>query len=533
MAPSRVINLRFPTAGIVRRLGFEVASDIRSAAHAGNIPSYASPWAVNCRPEDAIAFRLRGGSRPGLTKYVDDDLGVSVSSIVPVPVVSSSGVSTRLAVVADDFLGVIEGGALTTPKAYLKTESGNYVTTEAGNKIVVSTANVPTGCFLVVRGGKVYAIASSMVCELDTATGIVDVLAANKGAVPTGCTFGVVYRDRLVLAGRDNAIYLSRQGNFRDWFLGESVGDSGRATAFQLAEAGEIGGLVTALVSHKDAFLLAATSNSLWVVQGDPCSTGTFRCVSRDVGVIGSSAWCKVGDTIVFLSANGVYSVSADGSNLTPLSADRLPSELRNVAVTTTTVRMAHKNSENGVHLFLTPTSGVGSHWFFDLDNRGFWLDAMQADHQPTAVCEVDGDVVLACSDGYLRKIGGVDDDGAAIESHILIGPLQLGSPNDFGIILNLHGMLGASSGAVSWRIVTGDTAEEACENAKTAIGLFQASDDDYLDYVKASGDWSAGRSPTIYPRLRAMWAVLWLQSSSQWAYEGVTMETSTVGRWR
>ncbi|MCH8114651.1 MAG: DUF1501 domain-containing protein [Chloroflexi bacterium] len=40
-----------------------------------------------------------------------------------------------------------------------------------------------------------------------------------------------------VVAGADNAVYMSRQGDFADWDFGADVEDSGRAVAFQLGEA--------------------------------------------------------------------------------------------------------------------------------------------------------------------------------------------------------------------------------------------------------------------------------------------------------
>ena len=70
-----------------------------------------------------------------------------------------------------------------------------------------------------------------------------------------------------------------------------------------------------------------------------------------------------------------------------------------------------------------------------------------------------------------------------------------MGSPGYFGRMLKMHAMLASGSGAVNWRVVTGDTAEEAADNAKTAIETFQ-SGGDYSSYVKASGNW--GQVPRL-----------------------------------
>jgi hypothetical protein len=144
----------------------------------------------------------------------------------------------------------------------------------------------------------------------------------------------------------------------------------------------------------------------------------------------------------------------------------------------------------------------------------------------------MEENVILACSDGYLRYIGGNDDDGTNIESHILLGPLQLGTIDKYGMIERMVGALGQSSGTVTWRIVLGNSAEEAADNAVTAIGLFQAGSD-YSSYVQSYGFWTAGQSHQSYPRARSMWACLWLQSTARWAFEGITMKTTSFGSYK
>jgi len=195
---------------------------------------------------------------------------------------------------------------------------------------------------------------------------------------------------------------------------------------------------------------------------------------------------------------------------------------------------MAHSPKERGVHLFLTPlATGEDApnpqHWYFDLVHRGFWRDAYQADHQPTAVCEHDGDILIACADGGIRTLEGDDDDGEDVVSHVLIGPIRLGEAGEYGMIQSIHGMI---DGAATWRIVLGDTAQDAADNAKAAVEAYQA-EGDWEDYVHSSGNWGDGRSHKTYPRARGVWAVLWIQSAAQWAYERITLETDLFGRWR
>lgn len=57
--PSNTLNLDFPSAGVVRRLGVR-----NSAAGRGPFPT---PYSMNCRLEDSLTNRLRGGSFTGIS----------------------------------------------------------------------------------------------------------------------------------------------------------------------------------------------------------------------------------------------------------------------------------------------------------------------------------------------------------------------------------------------------------------------------------------------------------------------------------
>jgi hypothetical protein len=98
--------------------------------------------------------------------------------------------------------------------------------------------------------------------------------------------------------------------------------------------------------------------------------------------------------------------------------------------------------------------------------------------------------------------------------------------------VLNLQGVIAAGSADVNWRLVTGESAEEAAANGKAAITAALAASP-YDDYVASEGTWSAGRAHMAYPRIRAIWCCLWLASEGTWAYEGVSVTTLASGRWR
>ena len=518
------MELRYPMRGVVRR------NALRATPRGGGV--WPAPWAVNCRIECNIDRRMRGGSRPGLTKYVSDDMGTTIADIASVNTASASGVSDILFVLVDSTVKKVEGGTTSTPIAYLVDGSGDTVRDASGNDIIVSSGTAPSSGFLVVGQQHVFAVTTAAIVKMDPKTGQVDTLAASAGTIPTSCTFGAIYRDRMVLSGEDNAIYMSKLGDYANWDFGQQFEDSSRAVAFQLALANEVGPAPTALIPHKDTNLIAASQRSLWVVTGDPAADGALRRISENVGIISSRAWCKVEDTIFFLATDGLYSMRADGAELQPVSELTVPEELRDIDTSTVTVSMGYEHDRRTIHVFLRTSGGSDTHWSYELGTEAFWPVRLPNGQSPLVACQHGGELLLAGGDGYVRKLGGDNDDGTNIESHVAIGPLRLGDPNRFGRLLNLQGITAVGSGTVNWRIVTGDTAEAASDNVKTAIETFQAGGD-YSGYVSNSGEWTAGRSTLSYPRTRAVWACIWLQSTAKWAFEGAHAESIVSGKWR
>lgn len=317
-----------------------------------------------------------------------------------------------------------------------------------------------------------------------------------RGGSFTGISAGsrpssIVYRDRTISIDNENGniVNASRVGASGDFSLASDVSDMLRATFIQFSEAKEPGDDVVALVPHKDQFLLAFTASETWVQQGDPVN-GPKRRVSDQVGIVGADAWCVRHDTVYFLSSHGLYAVGADGSDLKAISEGILPEDL--TGVTDTACTLTYQHSDRGVYIHKT-----GQDWFYDTARNQFW---------PFDTSETD--------------------------SHLLVGPVKLGSVDRLGLIQTVHGMIAESSADVNWRIVPGDTAEEAAANGKLAIEADLAGNS-YDSYVRGSGTWSAGRSSTERPRTTAMWACVWLTSTGDWAYEGITLKVIPAGEWR
>jgi hypothetical protein len=298
-----------------------------------------------------------------------------------------------------------------------------------------------------------------------------------------------VYRDRAI-SFSGAVVKASRVGQHTDDNLSSDVSDAMRPALWVLTEAGGAPETVVAVAPHEDKFLVCFSAGETWVLSGDPVN-GTLRNISRKVGIIGAGAWCENHGTVYFLSSHGLYSVNADGSGLKPVSEEKIPEELTGVEDAACTLTYNH--ADRGVYIHLS--SGVS--WFYDTARDQFWPFSL-----------------------------------AATDSHVLLGPFRLGQANTFGQVVNLHGNIAAGSADVVWRIVTGDTAEEAAANGKAAITAALAGNS-YSSYVDSSGTWSAGRAHMAYPKTRAVWCTLWLHSAGTWAFEEIILDAFVSGRWR
>lgn len=318
------------------------------------------------------------------------------------------------------------------------------------------------------------------------------VVASPGGSAP-GSTHAAdcIYRDRFIRPA-SQLIYASRQGAYTDWSFDADVSDAGRPFVIQLSEAGELGGSITALVPHKDAYMLAATSSSLWTLQGDPTADGRLQNLSRDVGMVGARAWCRDHlDRYYFLSSHGLYTVSASGDGLQALSEDVIPEQLTGVADTNTVLEYDHATRAVAIHI---PTASVS--WLWETERQAFW---------PFKV-------------GYSG-------------SHVAMGPIMLNNGSTNGRLRQLHGITAASSADVTWRVLVADTAEQVSINAKAAIETLVAGGTP--TNIHSSGVWTAGVNHRSYPRARGMFMIILLSASAAWGWEGAVCFTEPSGQWR
>jgi hypothetical protein len=198
---------------------------------------------------------------------------------------------------------------------------------------------------------------------------------------------------------------------------------------------------------------------------------------------------------------------------------------------------MAYDPGARGFHLFITPATGTGEHYFLDLDNKAIWPVVFGDDgHQPVVAARIKSAnlerVMLKGRDDTWREFlaSATDDDGEALQSHVLIGPVRIAADDVRDAMLaELHGLMADIPSTVTWRVLVGDTAETVADAAVADVTAVLAGNDPTS--VAASGTWTAGRNYVDRPRSRGAWVVVWLSAETKWAYEAVSIVARQLGR--
>ena len=358
--PNTVVEIEFPLGGINRSMPYQAE------------PPKTTPDAENVRPYDPEETRLRGGTRPGLDRFVTGAVGSPVIMMQSVGWVSGTTQEETLVYAAGGNIYYYGGdGPSGTPTLSTGGCGGQVEAAEMLQKLYINSAGTIN----------VFDPASP---TAQTA------LTASAGAIPTGTTLIASYRDRLVLAGPDHSWYMSRQQDPTDWNYGADADDGGRAVAATVSDAGLMGNPITAVIPLSNEYLLFACQNSLWRLSGDPTWGGRQDCVSRTTGIVGPHAWVLgPSGELYFLARNGLQMLYGPEPPV-PLSADTIPAALRQVDAGDNYVTMGYDRIGRGVNIFITPNAGTtaGDHWFYHIPTKSWWRETYQNGHQPTRVCD-------------------------------------------------------------------------------------------------------------------------------------------------
>lgn len=374
-----------------------------------------------------------------------------------------------------------------------------------------------------------YAIVTG-VRVLDTEASTLTLMTPSGGFIPTGASAVAVYLDRLVWAVGRNW-YMSRQGDPGDYDYGADPEDPARAIAGNASDAGQPADPIVAMAGVGYDYLIFFAESAIWVMRGDPGYGGRLYNLSRTLGCVSQKAWCYGQNVdIFFLSKEGLCHLPSGASEPEQLSPERMPREMKRIDRDNYYISLAYDPLDRGVLVFATPRDATrGNHWWFDLDTTSFWPVRFGSNsQQPLHALTFGGAptrsrrVVLACFDGYIREWFGQNDDGTPIQSSLVLGPYELATQDDADAVLTeLVTMISPINGTVTVKVYAGSDSETVSQ---------AAMDDTPPSFSTTVG---SGRSFTMRPRIRGVALCLRLDSTDQWAMDGITGRASDAGRRR
>lgn len=524
------LDIHFPKAGLhtAGPFGRQPARPVRGGGYART-----TCRGVNVRAFDSITKRDRGGSRPGLTKYIPERLYtsrwvvqnlnavVATTGSVPAVQLSSSGRVVYLVAVSR---GVVK---VATPGDTNWTDTTNNSGEEPPLNISGVMQSTPLNQKLYFADGTNYVY-------YNPPTNSVEAWSATAGSLPrdsdnNGARLAATWRGRIVLSGvldDPQNWFMSKVGDPYDWNYTPSNRTATQAVAGNTSRLGLIGDVVTALIPITDDVMILGGDHTIYAMRGDPADSGQIDTVSTLTGIAFGKAWCMdpSGTVYFFGSKPGIWRM-AGGVKPERVSTPIDPL-LRDVDTGRTIITMAWDHDGECIHLFLTPDDqpAAAVHYTLEVGPNAFFQKVYaNNDHNPLCVCEYDGNeagdraVLLGCWDGYVRQIDpdAADDDGTPIASEVLLGPIMTQAHDEMRLD-DLQLVLADASGDVTWGVQAAATAESA--SARTP---------------QATGTATGGRGNRQPVRLAGHAIYVKLSSTARWAMESLVCRFKTTGKVR
>lgn len=522
-------DLHFPKAGldVSRAFAKQPFRDVSDGLYARS-----APQGVNVRAYEPAAGRLRGGSRWGLSKYVNAQLAGTtwivqhLSSVTYIDRTGGVQLSNSGRVVK--LLGVSQGRVFTTvPDSGLYTEATNNTgeTPPLNYSGLVRSTQCVQKLWLV--DGINYAV-------YDPQSDTVNAWTASAGSLPADsqqntarliCT----WRGRVVLSGLPKDPqnwFMSKVNDPTNFDYGPSSASPTDAVAGNNAPMGLIGDVVTTLIPHSDDLLIFGGDSSIFMMRGDPLAGGQIDRVSDSIGMAWGAPWCKDPNGVVyfFSSRCGIYRM-VPGEVPVRISQQIEPL-LQQIDTGENGIIMAWEDRFQQLRMFVTPLSAPAAtiHYTWEQRTNSWWQDNFSDPNKdPLCCCVVDGNgpddrcVVIGSWDGYVRKLDpdATTDDGDPIVSSVTIGPLLTPVLDDVRVD-EIQPVLGAASGDVTAEVFVGASAEAALVAASVV-----------------SDTWEAGRNLTTSVRRAGHALYVKLSSSVRWALESIRVKLTLTGATR
>ena len=283
------------------------------------------------------------------------------------------------------------------------------------------------------------------------------------GTMPAKAYVGCLSGGRCVLSGNPSYPHqapTSAAGNPWDWNIYRTTAD--RATVIGSGAAGQIGDVVRALIPARDGQLILGCANSIHIMIDNPAYGGQMVDING-VGIFGPMSWCFDGDGNLYAYAtSGVIKLARGASQVEQISQVSLPNLIADEAADPSThrVTMGYDPIRSGLEICVTLlSSGASSNYWLDLKTNGFFPDTRADAHGVYSQFHYDANattykgLLFGCTDGYIRvhDDATTNDDGAAIDSYVCLGPIPLAEDGRDGSLEAIDVILaGGASGSLT-----------------------------------------------------------------------------------
>ncbi len=522
-----VKDFHFPKVGIDLSMGFSRQPNrpVLNGEYARS-----TPFGLNVRGFEASSNRLRGGSRPGLVQYIPalvsgttfivQDLNTVVGTRGTGVQLSQSGrVVTLVAVSQGQVYTAVPGAITWTLAANLTGET--------------PPLNFTGLMFSTSLNQKLYFADGINQAYYDPGDNTVHKWVATAGTLPVDsanntprliCTWrGRIVQSGLLLDPQD--VFMSAVSDPNNWDYSPQSTSPTQAVALSAnSPTGLVGDVVTTLIPYTDDVLVIGGDHTIYMMQGDPMAGGQLDLVSDIIGMAWGMPWCKDPYGAIYFVSNrtGIYTM------VPGQQPQRISQGIEQLLATIDTgangIRLVWDDRFQGLHVFVTPLAAPGpaTHFFYELRAGAWWTDSFANNNlNPLATCTLDGNTpgdripLVGSWDGYVRAISpsATTDDGTAINSEVWIGPIL--TPDSQALLVkDIQGILGVNSGAVTYEIHVGTSAEAAFNSPAVATGVFLG-----------------GRNLTQYTRWSGHASYIRLTSSNPWSIEAIRVRIAGKGK--
>jgi hypothetical protein len=530
-ASDQYVELGFPLAGIDLSQPFTKQAPRQMT---NGIWGRTTPAGQNVRGFDFGSQRLRGGCRPGLSKYLPvtpidgwllQELAVIVGSGykppgAPVQLAPSGRVVT---------LVVVSQGRVFYANA------GDQTWTEATNNTGLTPPLIFSGVvYSAPNNQRLWFADGTNWCYFDPSNGSVNTWTVSAGQLPVDNLNNTprliaLWRGRIVLSGLIN--------DPQNWFMSK-VNDPSNfdysplsttpqdAIAGNNAPMGLIGDVVTSIVPYNDDVLIWGGDHTIYQMSGDPQAGGQLDLVSDAIGFAYGIPWCKdpYGNLYFVSNKTGIYSF-VPGQQPQRISQP-IEQLLVNIDTGANQFRLLWNDRYQGFHVFVGPLAApaVSTHFFYEQRTGAWWTDQFgNTNLDPLACCTFDGNTpgdrhpLIGSWDGYVRNINptAIDDDGTPISSSVTLGPILTGDLDEM-LLKDLQAVLGTTSGQVTFNVFVGATPELALATTPVAFGTWKAARN-FTNQVRRSGH-------AVYVNISA---------TNLWAMESIRARIAAQGKVR